>query len=229
MALRVQPVRPRARTSSSRAIQEQVERGYGVGPQSPLAGRAAELVCELGGNERAVFCNSGTEAVMGAIRAARTYTGRSKIAYFAGSLPRLVGRRAGAARQRRRRRDGAPRARPAFAALPLDDVLMLDYDEPASLDRLARAPARDRGRGDGGARAEPPARHPAAAPSCSELRRMTREAGTLLLFDELITGFRIGPGRRAGLLRHRRRPGDVRKDRRRRAAHGRGGGARARS
>ena len=175
----------------SRAIQEQVERGYGVGPQSPLAGRAAELVCALGGVERAVFCNSGTEAVMGAVRAARTYTGRSKVAYFAGAYHGwsdiVQGRPFGAGD----RREVRPTA-PGISALPLGDVIILDWDHPSALETLAKhldeialvmvEPVQSR--------------RPDIQPRAflQELRRMTTERGALLLFDELITGFRIGAG-----------------------------------
>jgi len=175
----------------TRAIREQAERGYGLGPQSPDAGRAAELICELGGNDRAVFCNSGTEAVMGAIRAARTFTGRNRIACFSGSyhgwadvvLGRLV---TGGGR-----REVHPTA-PGISPAPLQDVLMLDWDDPASLEVVARhadelavvmvEPVQSR-RLDIQPRA-----------FLHELRGLTREAGPLLLFDELITGFRILPG-----------------------------------
>jgi amino acid adenylation domain-containing protein len=172
----------------SAAIRGQVEAGYGVGPQSADAGRAAELVCELGGNERAVFCNSGTEAVMGAVRAARAYTGRTKVAIFAGSYHGWSDIVLG-----RMMPDGEVRpSAPGVPALPLGDVLMLDFDEPASLERLARhiheialvmvEPVQSR--------------RPDLQPFAflRELRRMTTEAGALLLFDELITGFRMGPG-----------------------------------
>ncbi|MDB4951627.1 MAG: amino acid adenylation protein, partial [Gemmatimonadetes bacterium] len=175
----------------TRALHEQIERGYGLGPQSEQAGRAAELVCALGGNERAAFCNSGTEAVMGAVRAARAYTGRTKVALFAGSYhgwSDLVLGRLFTAGGRREVRPVAPGVSP----LPLGDVLMLDYDEPASLQLLAEhlheialvmvEPVQSRR----------PDVHPFAF--LRELRRMTREAGVLLHFDELITGFRMGSG-----------------------------------
>jgi natural product biosynthesis luciferase-like monooxygenase protein/amino acid adenylation domain-containing protein len=175
----------------SRAIREQVERGYGVGPQSPLAGRAAELICELGGVERAVFCNSGTEAVMGAIRAARTYTGRMKVAYFAGSYhgwsDLVQGRLMNIAGQRQVRP-----AAPGISPPALQDVLMLDYDQPESLEILARHLDEI-----AVVMVEPvQSRRPDILPRAflHELRRMTREAGALLLFDEMITGFRVGPG-----------------------------------
>ncbi len=66
------------------AVKEQLDRGVEIGPQSRLAGRVAELVCELTGMERAAFCNTGSEAVLAAIRVARTVTGRSRLATFHG-------------------------------------------------------------------------------------------------------------------------------------------------
>src|SRR5262249_12699173 len=67
------------------AIHAQVERGYEIGPQHVLAGEDAELFCEVTGADRAAFCNTGSEAVMGAMRIARTVTGRSLIAIFTGA------------------------------------------------------------------------------------------------------------------------------------------------
>ena len=67
------------------AREEQNKLGIEIGPQSNLAGEVAELICELTGGERVAFCNSGTEAVMTALRLARTATGRTKIALFADS------------------------------------------------------------------------------------------------------------------------------------------------
>jgi natural product biosynthesis luciferase-like monooxygenase protein/amino acid adenylation domain-containing protein len=175
----------------SRAIRRQVDLGYGLGPQSPLAGRAAELVCELGGNDRAVFCNSGTEAVMGAIRAARTYTGRTKIAYFAGSYHGW----ADVVQGRLMRVAGERQVRPAapgVSTLPLGDVLMLPYDQPDSLRVLEEQ------RDDIALVMVEPvqSRRPDVQPHAflKALRELTRARGALLLFDELITGFRILPG-----------------------------------
>ena len=62
------------------AVAAQMEMGIEIGPQSPLAGEVAALLCELTGMERAAFCNTGSEAVMAALRIARTVTGRDKIA-----------------------------------------------------------------------------------------------------------------------------------------------------
>ena len=68
-----------------RALEDQIKSGIEIGPQSPLVGEVARLVCDFTGMERATFCNTGSEAVLAALRVARTVTGRNKIALFAGS------------------------------------------------------------------------------------------------------------------------------------------------
>jgi glutamate-1-semialdehyde aminotransferase len=50
------------------ALEEQLEKGIQIGTQSEFAGEVAELICELTGMERVAFSNTGTEAVMTAIR-----------------------------------------------------------------------------------------------------------------------------------------------------------------
>ncbi|MGC4014552.1 MAG: aminotransferase class III-fold pyridoxal phosphate-dependent enzyme [Luteolibacter sp.] len=66
------------------AIETQLHTGIEIGPQSPIAGKLAGAICELTGMDRATFCNTGSEAVMAAMRLARTITGRQRIAYFTG-------------------------------------------------------------------------------------------------------------------------------------------------
>ena len=117
------------------AIEEQLRRGIEMGPRPALVGEVASLVCELTGMERATFCNSGTEAVMTALRLARARTGRTKIAIFAGSYhghsdgtlarareverpPRLGAARARHPAARRRRRSGARLRQSARARNP---------------------------------------------------------------------------------------------------------------
>ena len=67
------------------AVEKQLKDGFEIGPQTPLAGEVAALVCELTGMERATFCNTGSEAVMAALRVARTVTARNKMVLFAGA------------------------------------------------------------------------------------------------------------------------------------------------
>ena len=66
------------------AIQEQMNEGFAIGPQTPLAGKAADLLTQMTGTERVTFCNTGSEAVMAAMRIARTVTGRDRVVFFAG-------------------------------------------------------------------------------------------------------------------------------------------------
>ena len=65
------------------AIRDQLDLGLEVGPQCMLALEAVKLFCEVTGNERASFVNTGSEAVQAAMRLARTVTGREKIVIFA--------------------------------------------------------------------------------------------------------------------------------------------------
>ena len=69
------------------AVHKQIDLGVEIGPQSSLAGEVADLICELTGMERAAFCNTGSEAVMAALRVARTVTARDKIVLLHRRLP----------------------------------------------------------------------------------------------------------------------------------------------
>jgi amino acid adenylation domain-containing protein/non-ribosomal peptide synthase protein (TIGR01720 family) len=173
------------------ALARQLDRGIQLGPQSDQAGGVAKLICELTGVERATFCNSGTEAVMVAIRLARTRTRRTRIALFAGSYhgtfdETLV---------RGVNINGASRtvpAAPGVAPHMTEDVLVLEYDNPQSLD-IIRAHA-----GELAAVLVEPvqSRRPDVQPRAflHQLRGLTEEAGIALIFDEVITGFRVHPG-----------------------------------
>ncbi|MGH7271705.1 MAG: aminotransferase class III-fold pyridoxal phosphate-dependent enzyme, partial [Polyangiaceae bacterium] len=61
----------------TKAVEKQLRSGHEIGPQTTLAGECAKLVCEFTGFDRAAFCNTGSEAVMGTMRIARTVTGRT--------------------------------------------------------------------------------------------------------------------------------------------------------
>lgn len=61
-------------------IEAELKNGMCVGPMSNMAGQVAEKICKLTGVERIALYNSGTEAVMVALRLARAATGRAKVA-----------------------------------------------------------------------------------------------------------------------------------------------------
>ncbi|MCW9015733.1 MAG: aminotransferase class III-fold pyridoxal phosphate-dependent enzyme, partial [Kangiellaceae bacterium] len=68
-----------------KAVTEQLSKGMILGPQSSKVGEVAKMICELTGVERVAFTNSGTEAVMAALRVARSVSGRNKIVRFSTS------------------------------------------------------------------------------------------------------------------------------------------------
>jgi glutamate-1-semialdehyde aminotransferase/acyl carrier protein len=173
-------------------LKQQLENGIQLGPQAQLAGKAAQLICELTGVERAAFCNSGTEAVMTALRLARAVTGRTKIALFEGCYH---GTFDGVLVRGDLTPDGHLRALPLAPGVPqhmIENILMLKYDSQESLEIL-KAHAHELA----AVLIEPPrSRRPDVQPKAflQELRKITREAGAALIFDEVVTGFRFHPG-----------------------------------
>jgi iturin family lipopeptide synthetase A len=171
------------------AIERQLKEGVALVPQLELTGKVAELFCKLTGAERVNFCNSGTEAVMGALRAARTTTRRRRFAMFAGSYHgwsdgTLV-----------RSMNGQPKSVPLAPGVDpkaVEDVLVLDYGQPQALEIL-KAHAHELA----AVLVEPvQSRRPDLQPRefMHALRELTTKSGTALIFDEMITGFRIHPG-----------------------------------
>ncbi|MEW5983050.1 MAG: amino acid adenylation domain-containing protein [Acidobacteriota bacterium] len=173
------------------ALQEQMSKGIQVGPQSELAGEVAELFTDVTGMERAAFCNSGTEAVMTAMRLARTATGRHKIVTFEGSYHGHFDGTLGAAGGGPAEPHGVPMVSGVTPNL-VADLVVLPYGEPASLEVIrARAPEL------AAVLVEPvQSRRPDFRPTefLRELRQLTSELGIVLVFDEMITGFRIHQG-----------------------------------
>lgn len=175
----------------SQAIREQLDRGFEIGPQSPLAGELAALMCELTGMERVSFCNTGSEAVMAALRVARTVTSRERIAFFTGDYHGIFDEVLARAQVAKDRLLTFPAA-PGILQSAVDNAMVLDYDSPESLRIL------ERHAGELAAVLVEPvqSRHPEIRPEAflRDLRRITRESGSVLVFDEVITGFRTHPG-----------------------------------
>jgi amino acid adenylation domain-containing protein len=172
------------------AIHAQTQRGFEIGPTSPLAGEVAALLCELTGGERATFCNTGSEAVAGALRVARTVTARPRIAYFVESYHGIDGEVLGRAQS-----PGQFAAVPIAPGIPpevLANALILPYGDPAALDIIAQ-----NGNDLAAVLVEPvQSRRPALQPGefLRELRAVTSKHGIALIFDEIITGFRCHLG-----------------------------------
>ena len=173
------------------AIEEQLDRGIQLGVQTEFVGEVAELISKLTGMERVAFSNTGTEAVMTAIRLARTIAGRSKIALFSGSYHGHFDGTLAKAQTVDGQIQTVPMA-PGILPKFVEDVLVLDYGNPRSLEAIAQH------KQDLAAVLVEPVQssrldlQPQAF--LQQLRQLTQELGIALIFDEMVTGFRIHPG-----------------------------------
>lgn len=180
------------REEVERAVLDAVKKGLSFGAPTAAEVEMAELVCQMTGVEMVRMVNSGTEAVMSALRLARGATGRSKIIKFAGcyhghSDSMLVKAGSGALT------GGAPDS----AGVPKEiagDTLTASYNDLASVEGLLNA-------NPGQVAAvivEPVAANMGVVPPqpgfLQGLRKLCDESGALLIFDEVITGFRLAPG-----------------------------------
>ena len=169
------------------AARRQIEEGVAIGPQSPLAGEVAGLICELTGNERVTFCNTGSEAVMAAIRVARTVTSRDRIIYFTGDYHGTFDE----VLVRNTPRGTVPLA-PGIPIANTGNVVVLEYGADASLEYI-----RKNADEIAAVLIEPvQTRHPALQPInfIRTVREITEQQGIAFIVDEVVTGFRLAPG-----------------------------------
>jgi amino acid adenylation domain-containing protein len=169
------------------AVHKQIDLGVEIGPQSSMAGEVASLICELTGMERAAFCNTGSEAVMAAMRVARTVTARDKIVYFTGDYHGTFDEVL-----LRATPHGAAPIAPGIMAGGPGNVVVLEYGADSALEYI-----RAHGSEIAAVMVEPiQSRHPDMQPRTflQELRAITAQAGTALIFDEVVTGFRVALG-----------------------------------
>lgn len=170
------------------AWKKQLEEGIELGPQTPLAGECAKLICELTGYDRAGFCNTGSEAVLGVMRIARTVTGKNLIVCFNGSYH-------GINDEVLVRGTKKLKSFPAAAGVPSESVqnmLVLDYGTDESLQII-----RERADEIAAVMIEPiQSRRADFHPKefIHEVRKITTQNNSLLIFDEVITGFRLRLG-----------------------------------
>ncbi|QIA28002.1 glutamate-1-semialdehyde 2,1-aminomutase [Thermaerobacter sp. PB12/4term] len=181
------------------AVQRQAEQGtaYGAPTEVELA-LAEAITAAMPSMERVRFVNSGTEAAMSALRLARAFTGRDKIVKFAGCYhghadSLLVEAGSGVLTL------GLPGS-PGVTAGAAGDTWVLPYNDVAAVEELFAR----HGEQIAAVIVEPIAGNMGVVPPepgfLPALRRLTREAGALLIFDEVITGFRVGLGGAQGLL-----------------------------
>jgi glutamate-1-semialdehyde 2,1-aminomutase len=174
-------------------IQEVAENGTSFGAPTLMETELAQLVIDLVPSiEKVRFVNSGTEAVMSAIRLARAYTGRSKIIKFEGcyhghSDYLLVKAGSGAATH------GVPDSAgvPASTAAETMNANFNDLDSVQAL--LNACPGQV-----AAILIEPVAGNMGCVPPepgfLEGLRRLADESGACLIFDEVMTGFRVALG-----------------------------------
>ncbi len=182
-----------------RAVQEAAARGTSFGIPHPgeveIARRVKSLVP---GVDRIRFCNSGTEACMSAIRLARGFTHRDKIVKFDGCYhghadSLLVRAGSGA----------LTLGQPDSAGIPADlarHTLVLPFNDIEALEAIFRI----HGPEIAGVILElVPANAGLYLPRAGfleRLRQLTRDHGTVLIADEVMTGFRLGPAGAQGIL-----------------------------
>jgi amino acid adenylation domain-containing protein len=169
-------------------LHAQIELGFEVGPQHELAGEVSQLICELTGADRAALCNTGSEAVLGAMRIARTVTGRSLIVAFSGSYHGIVDEVVVRGTKKLKSFPAAPGIMPES----VQNMLILDYGTDESLQII-----RERAHELAAVLVEPvQSRRPEFVPVdfLKQVRTVTEASGTVLIFDEVITGFRSHPG-----------------------------------
>jgi len=172
----------------TKAIKDQMDKGYEIGPQHELAGPVSKLICEFTNFDRAALCNTGSEAVLGAMRIARTVTGRSIIVAFSGSYHGIVDEVIVRGTKKLKTFPAAPGIMPEV----VQNMLILDYGTDESLKII-----KERANEIAAVLVEPvQSRRPEFQPIdfLKKLRVITEESGTALVFDEVITGFRMHPG-----------------------------------
>jgi len=173
------------------AAQDAVAEGLSFGVPTPREVRLAERITgAMPSVEKIRFVNSGTEATMSALRVARAATGRRLVLKFSGCYhghhdSLLIRAGSGAATLGVPDSEGVP---PELAAL----TITAPYNDSAAVVDLFRT----RGQDIAAVIVEPVAGNMGTVlplPGFLEtLRRVTTEAGALLVFDEVMTGFRVG-------------------------------------
>ncbi|MEJ2265508.1 MAG: aspartate aminotransferase family protein [Anaerolineales bacterium] len=184
------------------AIMEALPRGTHYGQCHEHEYAFAKLFCDMvPGVDKVTFCNSGTEATLYALRLARATTGRPLVAKFEGGyhgthdlLAVSFGRpRPGPDPSGPIEDPTTVPESPGLAEGAWKDTIVLPYNHPAAFEKILRHADRlaaviiEPVQGAAGT-------IPASKEFLSELRRITQQIGAFLIFDEVITGFRLAPG-----------------------------------
>jgi glutamate-1-semialdehyde aminotransferase len=165
-----------------------------IGPCIRWRRRCRTCLCELTGGERAAVCNTGSEAVLGAMRMARTVTGRSLIISFSGSYHGINDEVIIRGSKSKKSYPGAPGIMPR----PWRTCWCWTTARPESLEII-----KERCHEAAAVLVEPvQSRRMEFRPVdfLREVREITKQHGAALIFDEVITGFRMHPNGAQGLF-----------------------------
>jgi glutamate-1-semialdehyde 2,1-aminomutase len=175
------------------ALKQAVELGTSFGAPTELETVLAKMIlAAMPSIEMTRFVNSGTESTMTALRLARAFTGRDKIVKFAGGYHGhadglLTKAGSGLATL------GIPSS-PGVPVSYAQNTLVVPYNETEALEKLWQRYPKE----IAAVIVEPVAANIGVVPPqpgfLASLRKLTDEFGTLLIFDEVITGFRVAYG-----------------------------------
>lgn len=173
-----------------KALKEQINKGYQLGPEAEYAGECAKLISELSNKDRVLFCNSGTEAVMTAIRIARAFRKKDKIVVFQNSYhghydSTLVINDLTNPKVCKALHIGIPKSL-------VEDMILLPYADYSSLNTILKLKDKIAAVLIEPVQNSSPDFHP--KDFLKELRKVTFEQDISLIFDEVLVGFRISMG-----------------------------------
>ncbi|MBI1774607.1 MAG: aminotransferase class III-fold pyridoxal phosphate-dependent enzyme [Proteobacteria bacterium] len=176
--------------AAQKAVHAQVDKGTHFGASHELEVRWAELVKELVPSaERLRFTSSGTEATLMALRLARAYTGRAKLVRFIGHFHGWHDHMTSGVANHF---DGSPTV--GVLKGVAEPVLLAHAGDEAGTRKLIEANAKD----IAAVIIEPTGgsfgRMPLKPEFLTFLRKITQENGIQLIFDEVVSGFRVAPG-----------------------------------
>lgn len=175
------------------ALQKQLENGTSFGAPGISELELSRLICNIIPSVEMIrMVNSGTEAVMSALRLARAYTKREKIVKFAGNYhghadSMLIQAGSGALTH------GVPSS-PGVNANTAQNTIIANYNNTEEIEQIFE----NYGEEIAAVILEPVSGNMGVVPASQEfinkLRNLTEKYGALLIFDEVMTGFRVALG-----------------------------------
>lgn len=184
-------------TAVLEAVNAASSNGMCLGHATPLEVEATDaMLTVIPWAERVRFTSSGTEAVQAALRLARAATGRSTVIQFEGQYHGWVD---GVSVVRGESIDQPLPSTRGQAPSSYSDTMLLPWNDVAVLEQAFA----DRGERIAAVIMEPVNIFAGVMPAdgyLADVRRLTEQHGAALIFDEVVTGFRLAPGSAAGIL-----------------------------